>query len=545
MQISKFIVAIFLSLSLAACSLTAAEPTATATQEPVTITQAAATNTPTTTATTTPTTTPSPTATRPATSGGQTGGQPTCSYNMAYVADMSLPDGTQVFTGTSIVKTWRVRNSGTCAWTNGFTFRQVDGDAMSATTINTPSVGVGATVDIAVTLNVGTNIGAYTPLERANFRMYDNQGRAFGDTLYAELAIVAPNTGCTTGATIVTAPAAGVLQKGQTVSVSWTLRNSGTCTWQNYRIERLGSGSPVEATNLPLTLGTVAPNQTVTFSANVRLADAAAGSGTVLLPLILVTNNGVGFGPTISYEATYNVGGTACTNLASIISSPTNGVIQAGQTQSISWTLRNDGTCTWQNYRIEQVGIIAQLLGTNLPLTLSNVAPNQTVSFTVNVQLANNVTGSGTASMPLLLLTNNGVSFGPNLGYQASYGSTACFYDSDFVADVNVPDNQAFRAGETFTKTWRLRNSGTCAWENVRLVQIGEINGIYWAGQPDVVLPRVESGTEIEISANLVISSEIATGSTLRSSFQLQNSAGQLFGTMPYVQILIDNNIRY
>lgn len=544
MQVTKILVAIVLSFSLAACSLSAAEPTATATIQP-SATQSIATVAATFTPTNTPTSTPSPTATRPATSGGQTG-QPTCSYNLDYVADISLPDGTQVFTGTSIVKTWRVRNSGTCNWTNGFTFRQIDGDAMSAITINIPTVAVGQTVDIAVTLNVGTNIASYTPLERANFRMYDNAGRAFGDTLYAELAIVAPNTSCTNAMTIVTSPAAGTIGTGQTNTVSWTVRNTGTCTWQNYRMNWINPNGTLNVLNSPQNLPTTAPNQSVTFSVNVQLMSGTTGSGTGTASLMLFDASNVGFGSTMTYQASYNLGNPACTNAMTVISSPANGVLEIGQTQSVSFTLRNDGTCTWQNYRIERMGNGSPVQGTNLPLTVSNVAPNQTVTFSVNVQLISGTTGSGTVTLPMMLVTNAGVGFGTTLSYQASYNIiSACFYDSDFVADVNIPDDTAFRAGETITKTWRIRNSGTCAWENFNFVMIENDSALSWVGiVPYVVLPRVEAGAEVEISVMLAIAPETATGSRLRARFQVQNSNGQNFGTMPYVQILIDNNIR-
>jgi uncharacterized protein YraI len=43
--------------------------------------------------------------------------------------------------------------------------------------------------------------------------------------------------------------------------------------------------------------------------------------------------------------------------------------------------------------------------------------------------------------------------------------AAACKMDAQ-VADVTVPDGTQFKAGESFTKTWRLTNSGNCAWEN-------------------------------------------------------------------------------
>src|SRR6187455_1853414 len=35
---------------------------------------------------------------------------------------------------------------------------------------------------------------------------------------------------------------------------------------------------------------------------------------------------------------------------------------------------------------------------------------------------------------------------------------------AQFVSDVTVPDGTIFQPGATFTKTWRLKNIGTCTW---------------------------------------------------------------------------------
>src|SRR5687767_14464651 len=44
--------------------------------------------------------------------------------------------------------------------------------------------------------------------------------------------------------------------------------------------------------------------------------------------------------------------------------------------------------------------------------------------------------------------------------------TTPCVNESDFVSDVTIPDNTPIRRGETFSKTWRIKNSGTCAWNS-------------------------------------------------------------------------------
>jgi hypothetical protein len=46
----------------------------------------------------------------------------------------------------------------------------------------------------------------------------------------------------------------------------------------------------------------------------------------------------------------------------------------------------------------------------------------------------------------------------------AASASQACTDVAQFVTDVTVPDGTRYDAGATFTKTWRLRNIGTCTW---------------------------------------------------------------------------------
>jgi len=41
----------------------------------------------------------------------------------------------------------------------------------------------------------------------------------------------------------------------------------------------------------------------------------------------------------------------------------------------------------------------------------------------------------------------------------------ACSDRIAFIMDVTIPDNSEIEPGAAFTKTWRLRNDGTCTWE--------------------------------------------------------------------------------
>jgi hypothetical protein len=52
-------------------------------------------------------------------------------------------------------------------------------------------------------------------------------------------------------------------------------------------------------------------------------------------------------------------------------------------------------------------------------------------------------------------------------------GPAPCVNDAEFVRDLTVPDGTQFLPGQTFTKQWEARNSGTCDWGiNYRLVLV-------------------------------------------------------------------------
>jgi hypothetical protein len=97
---------------------------------------------------------------------------------------------------------------------------------------------------------------------------------------------------------------------------------------------------------------------------------------------------------------------------------------------------------------------------------------------------------------------------------------------ASFVRDVNVPDDTVFAPGATFTKTWRLRNNGSCSWdEDFQLVfyRGDELGG------PDTVDldERVRPGETVDISVDLVAPSEVGT---FRGNWMLRDDDNERFG---------------
>jgi len=110
-----------------------------------------------------------------------------------------------------------------------------------------------------------------------------------------------------------------------------------------------------------------------------------------------------------------------------------------------------------------------------------------------------------------------------------------CVDGAEFVTDVTIPDNTVLTPGTAATKTWRLKNSGTCTW--VGSYNLVFVNGAQMGGQAAVAISgNVAPGSQYDISVNLT--APTAPG-TYVGRWQMRNSVGKTFGTVPYVQIII------
>ena len=108
-----------------------------------------------------------------------------------------------------------------------------------------------------------------------------------------------------------------------------------------------------------------------------------------------------------------------------------------------------------------------------------------------------------------------------------------CSNAAQFVADATVPDNTIMRAGASFTKTWRLRNTGTCTWStSYKLVRD---SGAALGGPVSVKVPRaVARNSPVDISVQLVAPS---TRGTYTGYWQLADAGNRRFG--PKIKVVI------
>jgi TolB protein len=114
-----------------------------------------------------------------------------CTLNASYVADVTVPDDTELAPGSSVGKTWRIRNSGTCDWTAGFNLVFLSGDQMGGeASVPVPATAAGSTVDMTVHITAETTPGTY----KGNWRMQSDEGLAFGSTFYVRIIVPSPAT---------------------------------------------------------------------------------------------------------------------------------------------------------------------------------------------------------------------------------------------------------------------------------------------------------------------------------------------------------------
>jgi hypothetical protein len=95
-----------------------------------------------------------------------------------FIADVSIPDGTEIERGAAFTKTWRLKNAGNCTWTTNYNFVFTGGESFEAPTrIGLPNtVNPGETLDLSLLLEAPTYPGNYT----GYFMLSNGEGNRFG-----------------------------------------------------------------------------------------------------------------------------------------------------------------------------------------------------------------------------------------------------------------------------------------------------------------------------------------------------------------------------
>jgi hypothetical protein len=363
----------------------------------------------------------------------------------------------------------------------------------------------------------------------------------------------------------VTVPDDTALAPNTSFTKTWRLKNVGTCTWSTgYKVD-FASGNPMSAV-FPVNLPTiVAPGQTVDVSVNM-VAPPTTGIYQGFWKFKNAAGAAFGIGSTASEPFWVKINVTSsspgtCTDKVTFISDvtvPDNTQFAPNASFTKTWRLKNSGTCTWTTdyvtsfvsgdpmsavYPVKMVRAVAP--GENIDVSVNMVAPGTNGTFKGYWGLKN------TSGRMFALGTNSDIPFwvqiivGGGGGVSSTPVPGSCLNKAAFVTDVTIPDNTTLAPNTTFTKTWQLKNIGSCTWTT-------DYSATYISGDPmSAVYPvkltsNVAPGQTINISANMIAP---ATAGTFRGNWSLKTSTGQVFalGTnadIPfYVQIIVAGSV--
>ncbi|HEX9385116.1 MAG TPA: NBR1-Ig-like domain-containing protein, partial [Anaerolineales bacterium] len=415
----------------------------------------------------------------------------TCSDWAQFVADVTVPDGSIFDPGQAFTKTWRLRNIGTCTWTTAYTMVFDSGTQMGSTTsVPFPSsVAPGGTIDLSVSMTAPNAAGHYF----GYWKFKNASGTLFGIGTNANrswwVEINVRGTPTTGVAYNFTDRASAATWSSGAGGLSFPGAD-GDAKGFALKIDQPNFESGVTASQPGLL---VSPQQITNGFVQGRFEDFTVQSGDR-------------FQATVGCQA----GATSC-YVAYRLDYEVNGMIRT------FWTFRE---------RFEGLTYNANL---NL-----NPLAGQTVKFILYISAWGSpigdraLWGNPVIVRPGVVITPTGTpptATPTNTPGPATVPPSACDR-AQFVRDVTVPDGTVMAPGATFTKTWRLKNVGSCAWStSYQLVySSGEQMG---AAASTAFTQNVAVGQTVDISVNMTAPS--AAGS-YRGFWMFKNANGALFG---------------
>jgi hypothetical protein len=551
----------------------------------------------------------------------------TCNWAQ-FIADVTVPDGTNFAPGAAFTKTWRLRNIGTCTWTTSYALVFDSGNILGGpSSANLPNnVAPGQTVDVSINLTAPSSAGHYIGYWKfktdtgvlfgigsttnkpwwveinvsggstgvaydfaANYcsaSWYSIQGSlpcpgTDGDSRGFVLKVDQPqleNGAFDTGSGLITMPQnafngdihgvypAFRVQYGDKFQTIVNCAYGATSCYVTFRLDyQIGNG-PIN------TLWTWREKyEGLYYRANVDLS-ALAGQDVKFILTILATGSSTGDRALWSNPAIVRAGTnppppppTGYNYDFGTASSP----VASGYTRVTETTAYTSGGYGWTDTsglesrdRTSLADYLKRdfVMQSSSPRTFRVDLPNGNYSVTVTMgdnDFAHDnmvVKANGTTVLPDVDTAVGG--FATNAFNVSATGGSISLEFSDaggsdptwvvnavsissstppppsscdraqFIADVTVPDGTTFAPGATFTKTWRLKNVGSCTWTTSYMLIFdtgSQMNGPGSVNLPTTVLP----GQTVDLSINLTAPS---AGGSYRGYWKFKNANGVPFG---------------
>ena len=381
-----------------------------------------------------------------------------CVNDAVFIADLTVPDNTLLDSAKPFDKTWHVRNNGSCPWEAGYRLVFTSGDRLGASDSRVLTATLpGQTATVSMAMVSPQQAGSY----RGEWRLIDARGKPFGQKLTVVIQVKPPTPSPTATATPSSTP-------------TLTPVPSATATATDTRTPQ------PSATATPTATRTAAPSATptVTASATPQLMAASRASGTPAPPPAATPSptDTATAAPTATPTATPSPTDTA-TPLPTATPSPTDAATP----------LPTD---------------------TPVPTATATPLPTATPSPTDTATARPTETSSPTATpLPTATQTATPTATATQTPTATSTATrtpepTPCASGATFVADVTVPDYSLMDSGGRFDKTWRVRNTGTCAWNDSYQLRFVEGSALEAGGA--YAIPPTAPGDVADITVPMV-----------------------------------------
>lgn len=553
----------------------------------------------------------------------------TC-YWAQFIADVTVPDGTNYAPGASFRKTWRLKNIGTCSWNSSDVSLIFDsGERMGAPTSSALSTTVnpGQTVDISVDMTAPSTAGHYF----GYYKFKSNSGGVFGigstanKSFWVEINVnstsgtgydFTTNAGSaawSSGAGVLSFPGsdgsangfalkkdrpkfengiesaqAGLLfvpnnvnngyiqaiypafrvQSGDRFQATIGCEYGATTCYVAYRLDyQIGSGAVRTfwtfrekyeglSYNANLDLSSLA-GQDVKFILVISAFGTPSGDRALWGNPIIAraggtppppppTGNKYDFGTSSSpvasgylrvTEATaYSAGSFGWTDLTGLESRDRSAladdlkrdlVLSSSAARNFKVDLANGSysvSVTMGDNDFAHDNMVVKANGTTVLADVDSATAGFAVNtFSVTVSsgnLALEFSDSGGSDPTWVVNTLSITSSTPPTSQPPANCDRA-----QFISDVTVPDGTSFAPGFVFSKTWRLKNVGTCTWTNYSLMFD---SGEKMSGPDAALIPTsVAPGQTVDITISLT---SPTTAGTYRGYWKLKNNNGVPFG---------------
>ncbi|PWB76346.1 MAG: hypothetical protein C3F07_03790 [Anaerolineales bacterium] len=415
-----------------------------------------------------------------------------------FVSDITAPDGAAFAPGAAFTKTWRFMNIGTCTWTTSYSLVWAGGDALGApASVKLPvDVPPGQMLDISVNLTAPNAAGHYKGLFKfsnasgTQFGIGDSAGEAF----WVDINVVATD--------------AVIYDFVANAAYAQWKSGAGPIPYPGASGDRRGFSYQVDKPHLEddsfdsLPGLLTVPQNKYNGYIQATYPEFQIQQGDKLQTLVNCEFGATGCYVTfrIDYLLPNNVQRTLWSfkeaydkrfYRANIDLSPL-----AGQRVRFVFMLLSTGYASgdraiWGSPRIVRAG------------TIQPPAPPATLT-------------------PLPPLTPTQTPITPPPPTVAPSGCDRAI----FITDVNVPDGTTFAPGAAFSKTWRLKNSGSCTWTTA--YKLMYYSGEQMGAPTSINIPwNVYYGQTVDLTVNMV-----APGSPgqYRGFWILTNASGSMFG---------------